>query len=78
MKRKWWRVRPREVRAGTVLQPDAGFTCMKAGTAKVVARDRHGLFVPCRCGKHYLDGQLSARGAWYVGLIRASYPAESI
>ena len=62
------RVPINEVKLGTVLFTDDGFTCMDAGRMRTVYRDDHGLFVACRCngGRHYLDGQETDDGH-YVG-----------
>jgi hypothetical protein len=57
-----------DVRVGTKLVPDAGFTCMEAGAILEVAEDDKGLFVPCSHGRHYLDGQLED-GVEYIGLV---------
>lgn len=49
------------VRVGTRLRCDDGFDCMDAGSVVTVEADEAGdLFVPCRCGRHYLDGQLGS------------------
>jgi len=51
-----------EVKVGDVLIPDASFTCMAAGTRKVVQSNGEiglaGLYVACKCKRHSLDGQL--------------------
>jgi hypothetical protein len=47
-----------ETKAGSRLVADGGFTCILAGEGLVVGEDTNGLYVPCSCGKHYLDGQL--------------------
>lgn len=36
---------------------DDGFTCMKGGTMRTVFEGKHGLYVTCAEGEHYLDGQ---------------------
>lgn len=46
-----------DVTAGMVLVADGGFTCMAEGP-KVVGEDQDGLFVPCDCGRHYLEAQV--------------------
>jgi hypothetical protein len=57
-----------KIKPGDRLFTDSGFTCMGAGEAKIVRRDDQGrLFVPCRDGRHYLDGQRGENGA-LVGL----------
>lgn len=58
-----------QVKAGTMVVPDAGFTCLKSGVPVQVHEDDDGLYLSCSHGKHYLDGQL--RGDpddEYVGL----------
>lgn len=57
-----------ELKPGSILIPDDGFTCMKAGQPVAVARDSNGeLFVPCRGGGHTLCGQADD-GEHLVGL----------
>ena len=51
-----------DVKIGTVLFTDDGFTCMGPGRMRTVYRDEHGLFVTCDDGRHYLDGQLLSEG----------------
>lgn len=58
--------RKAEVREGSVLVTDGGFTCMGEGQQKTVEKAPDGLFVPCGDGRHYIDGQLE--GGHYVGL----------
>ena len=64
-----------EVKVGTKLKADGGFTCIDEGTILTVYNDGTGLYVPCRGpdgaswtsnGRHYLDGQLSE--GKYLGL----------
>ena len=59
-----------DVHPGTMLIADGGFTCIKEGDVLTVEADRNGMYVPCRDGKHYLDGQVD-RGH-YVGLRKLS------
>ena len=56
-----------EVKAGTILIADDGFTCLHDGAERTVESDDDGLFIPCAAGKHYLDGQLNENDE-YVGL----------
>ena len=63
-----------EVKEGTVLITDGGFTCLKEGEKVIVEKDNRGLFVKCckkegdygapkdnsRTQHHYLDGQLAS------------------
>ena len=52
----------RHIEAGTVLQADSGFACLGIGARVTVRASRRfgsnpiktDLFVPCRCGRHYL------------------------
>jgi len=55
-----------QVKVGTKLRADDGFTCLRDGDELTVEGDDKGLFVRCDEGSHYLDGQLE-RGR-YVGL----------
>lgn len=71
----------RKVGPGTILICDAGFTCIHGGAQRMVFRDksekgisakipwgsRSRLYVRCKDGRHYLDGQLDATGKYYVG-----------
>ena len=62
------RVPTSDVKIGTVLFTDDGFTCMDSGKLKTVYRDgvTGQLFVTCTDGRHYLDGQETDDGH-YVG-----------
>jgi hypothetical protein len=51
---------------------DGGFPCLDDGAKLIVEGGAGGLFVPCRDGKHYLDGQADESGN-YVGLFLAGY-----
>lgn len=56
--RPWARLS--ELKAGDKLVADGGFTCIKKGGVVVVeARGDGQLYVGCRSGSHYLDGQVS-------------------
>lgn len=55
-----------EVHEGSLLFPDAGFTCMGANEPKVVRANGEKLFVECSRGKHYLDGQYEASKEGWV------------
>ena len=64
-----------ETKAGSVVQVDEGFTCIETGAQRTVKAGKEGLYIDCRCGEHYLDGQLDFDGgAFYVGL----YPVEAL
>jgi hypothetical protein len=47
-----------KTKPGDILRADAGFTCMNEGDLFEVLSADDGLYIPCRCGRHYLDGQL--------------------
>ena len=65
-------VKIEKVKEGTKLVPDGGFTCMDEGVVKEVVKDEDGhLYIPCRDGMHYLEGQIDEDFGEYVGL----YPA---
>jgi hypothetical protein len=59
-------VRVVDVKKGTILYTDAGFTCMPPNARREVHEDEHGLWIACRRGRHYLDGQIDRN--LYVGL----------
>ncbi|TPM39616.1 hypothetical protein [Mesorhizobium sp. B2-3-4] len=47
-----------DVKAGDRLIADGGFDCIKANEVLTVRSSVLGsLYVPCGCGKHFLDGQ---------------------
>lgn len=54
------------VSAGTKLKADGGFTCLDEGVILTTQSDEGSLYVPCSCGKHFLDGQLDD-GEEYIG-----------
>lgn len=57
-----------EVKEGTHLRADDGFTCIEHGAILKVFRNKNGeLSVPCSEGGHSLDGQLE-NGEEYIGL----------
>lgn len=55
-----------DLKAGDTIIADDGFTCMHAGPKRVQSDDA-GLYVKCREGRHYLDGQENEAGE-LVGL----------
>jgi hypothetical protein len=59
------------VNIGDVLEADGGFTCIPLGATLVVSSDEGGFFVPCQCGKHYLEGQMAEDGE-LIGFHRPS------
>lgn len=63
-----------KVRAGDWLEADGDFTCLNSGDVVQVRESGAGdLFVPCREGRHFLDGQEDSEGN-YVGLYPADRP----
>ena len=74
-----------DVKAGTRLICDDGFTCLDDDEIVTVATDERGdLYVPCRCGPngetgaHYLDGQLVKSGTHYIGFRLALQGADHV
>ena len=72
--RDLWLAPVEDVREGTILVADDGFTCLAAGEELRVHQNVHGLYVNCRgvgtvgeIFEHYLDGQLDDLGVNYVG-----------
>lgn len=66
--REWAKIQ--QVKPGSVLECDGGFTCMRNGETRTVGRDIHGLFISCTEGHHYLDGQ--EEEDYYIGLYLAA------
>jgi len=62
-----------DIKTGDILIPDAGFTCMSAGSEKTVLKDTDGsLYVTCEEGSHLLCGQISSHDpSLIVGFIKA-------
>jgi hypothetical protein len=52
---------------GDSLIADAEFNCINAGRVTVARNETGALYVPCACGRHYLDGQADGYGV-LVGL----------
>jgi len=64
-----------EVKLGSRLRCDNGFTCITGNTTRIVKADKHGyLYISCKGGAHYLDAQISADGKQYVGLYLVDAP----
>ena len=60
------------IKKGDKLIPDEGFDCMSPKQEYAVKMDTIGeLYVSCKCGRHYLDGQLNTDDD-YVGLYHKS------
>ena len=55
---------------GDILIADVGFDCM-AGRVTVACNETGAPYVPCACGRHYLDGQTDGDGV-LVGLGKDS------
>lgn len=62
-----------QVKKGTRVITDGGFTCLKPDQRRTVCEDSDGLYIRCREGKHYLSGQIddSLAGEIFVGLYLA-------
>lgn len=56
-----------ELKVDDKVQVDGDFTCVPVDLVRHVFEDPGGLFILCRHGQHYLDGQLNEEGA-YVGI----------
>lgn len=67
-----------ELKPGDVLIADADFDCMESGGSYLVKTDEQAdLYVQCRCGRHYLDGQTDDDGKTLIGLSKASAAASA-
>lgn len=67
----------RKVRRGAILKCEGIDPCIPLGASRMVFQDRKisgraGLYVRCKDGRHYLDGQISEDGKSYVGFVLAS------
>lgn len=56
------------LKAGDTIKVDDGFTCIKKWTTHIVQENESGLFIKCKDGNHYLDGQLNEK--FYVGIYK--------
>lgn len=54
--------------AGSRVDLDAGFPCMKKRKNVLVRADEYGLFFQCKDGRHYLDGQLGDSDGFLTGV----------
>lgn len=58
------------LKVGDKVLVDDGFTCMKPWSRHRVQKGPSGdLFIPCRHGQHYLDGQLKGKDS-LVGVYK--------
>jgi hypothetical protein len=57
-----------QVKPGSIVEADGGFTCLRKDTEHLVYSDPDGLVVLCDYGKHHIDGQLDDTHTYYVGL----------
>ena len=56
------------VKVGDLLRADGGFTCLNDGELCLVHEGPSGgLYVECRSGQHFLDGQINEAGTAYTG-----------
>lgn len=61
-----------QLKPGDKLEFDDGFTCIPDGaTRKVRVGTADALYVTCRLGRHYLDGQLVSDGDACIGVYHA-------
>ena len=59
--------RIKDVKLGSLLRADSGFTCMPSGALRTVKEAKNGeRYIDCDQGRHFLDGQ--EEGDEYVGL----------
>lgn len=61
------------LKAGDKVQVDDGFTCIVKWGHRLVRQDStrpgiDGLFIDCRSGRHYLDGQLDDDSDFLIGV----------
>ena len=65
-----------QVKPGTMLVADAGFTCMAGGAIKEVKAGPDGsLYVDCASGHHDLAGQVE--DDYYIGLTLSPLASET-
>lgn len=63
-----------ETKAGDIVSVDADFECIKSWDTRAVYADDEGkLWIPCKSGKHYLDGQEDQRDG--TDALIGIYPA---
>ncbi len=66
-----------DCKLGTMLEAGGGFTCIPKGAIQQVHETyRHGLYIRCTHGQHFLDGQLDCDTQEYlIGLYPAPEPS---
>jgi len=57
-----------DLNRGDIVEVDEHFTCMLAGQ-RMVHKNSEGLYLVCKNGYHYLDGQADGNGE-LVGIVR--------
>lgn len=57
-----------EAQPGARIQADGEFTFISRNATRTIQSDADWLWIDCRAGQHFLDGQLSADGTHYIGL----------
>ena len=62
-----------EVSPGQQVWVDADFECMKPWSKRTVGKNKTGLYLPCKAGCHYLDGQIErptkdSKMDYYLGI----------
>lgn len=55
--RKGHRMKLTDLKPGDRIRTTRNWECLPEGTVRVVRKDDFGLYVKCREGEHYLDGQ---------------------
>lgn len=60
-----------EAKAGMYVDHDSGSDCWHKGRGyRILDEEYGGLYIRCKVGSHWLEGQLSDDGKHYVGLYR--------
>lgn len=63
-----WYLPVADAAVGAWVHVDGDFTCIREGARRRIREDDAGLFINCHEGQHYLDGQISDCGEFYVGM----------
>lgn len=53
-----YEIKVNEVKKGTRIQFGDGYGCLKPNAIRVVNSSKDGLWVKCKEGKHYIDGNI--------------------